>query len=233
MAALLTGCGGTAPSVVGVTPPTSGPITKAQAVAYAHAVNLRAGDLPGFTIDESEMEAPKSGRYDLEDIRCRGGVNPARRIAKIDSTELSAGRALYGKVMRSIVEVWPTPVLVVSNHTTSHSPRGRACLVREIETVNKQIDRERKGRMQIGPFTITTVPNPLPGVSHSFLTTINETRLLRTGAIRAHVYRDIFGFVTGPAEVELEAIGYGHPVPTATEARALQLLVDRATAHAV
>jgi hypothetical protein len=232
-AGLLAGCGGTAASVVGVTTPTSGPITKAQAVAYAHAVNLRAGDLPGFTIGESEMEAPKPGRYGLEDIRCRGGVNPARRIAKIDSTEFSAGRAFYGKVVKSIVEVWPTPALVVFNHTTSHSSRGRACLVRDIESVNKQINRERKGRMQIGPFTITTVPNPLPGVSHSFLTTINETRLLRTGAIRAHIYRHIFGFITGPAEIELEAIGYGHPVPTSTEAKALQLLLDRATANTI
>jgi hypothetical protein len=221
--------------VAGVAPPASGPVTKAQAVAYAHAVNLQAGDLPGFTIDESEMEAPKPGRYDLEDIRCRGGVNPARRIAKIDSMEFTAeiNRAFYGKVIRSTVEVWPTPALVVSNHTTSHSSRGRACLVREMEAVNKQINRERKGRRPIGPFTITTVPNPLPGISHSSLTTINETRLLRTGAIRAHIYRDIFGFITGPAEIELETIGYGHPVPTSTEAKALQLLVDRATARSL
>jgi len=232
-AGLLAGCGGTAASVVGVTTSASGPVATAQAVAYAHAVNLQAGDLPGFTIDESEMEAPKPGRYGLEDIRCRGGVNPARRIVKIDSTEFSAGSTFYGKVMRSIVEVWPTPALVVSNHTTSHNPHGRACFVRDIEAVNKQINRERKGRMQIGPFTLTTVPNPLPGVSHSFLTTIDETRLLHTGAIRAHIYRDIFGFITGPAEIELEAIGYGHPVPTSTEAKALQLLLGRATANAI
>ncbi len=229
---LLAGCGGTAASVVAVTPPTSGPITKAQAVAYAHAVNLQAGDLPGFTIDESEMEAPKPGRYGLEDIRCSGGINPARRIAKIASTEFSAGGAFYGKVVKSIVEVWPTPALVAFNNTRSHSSRGRACMVREVEAVNKQINRERKGRRPIGSFTITTVPNPLPGVSHSFLTTINETRLLRTGAIRAHIYRDIFGFITGPAEIELEAIGFGHPVPTSTVAKALQLLLDRATANA-
>lgn len=230
---LLIGCGGTTASVVGVASPTSGPITKAQAVAYAHAVNLQPSDVPGFTSSGSETEVPKPGRYGLEYSRCRGGVSPARRIAKIESTEFSAGRAFYGKVMRSIVEVWPTPALVVSNHTTSHSPRGRACLVRDIEAVNKQINRERKGRMAIGPFTITTVPNPLPGVSHSFLTTINETRLLRTGAIRAHIYRDIFGFITGPAEIELEAIGFGHPVPTSTEAKALQLLLDRATANTI
>ncbi len=191
-AGLLAGCGSAA-SVVGVTPATSGPITKAQAVAYAHAVNLQAGDMPGFTTSGSETEAAKPGRLALEETRCSGGVNPARRIAKIESTEFSAGSAFYGKVVKSIVEVWPTPALVVSNNNPSRKSRARVCFVRFLDALHERTNRERKGRMQIGPFTITTVPNPLPGVSHSFLTTINETRLLRTGAIRAHIYRDIFG----------------------------------------
>jgi len=231
MLGLLAGCGGTAASVVGVTPPTSGPITKAQAIAYAHAVNLQPGDLPGFTSSGSETETPKPGRLALEETRCSGGVNPARRIAQLDSTEFSAGSAFYSKIIKSTVEVWPTPALVAVNNNPSRKSRARACLVRFLEAAHKRTNRERKGRRQIGPFTITTVPNPLPGVSHSFLTTINETLLLRSGAIRAHIYRDIFGFITGPAEIELEAIGFGHPVPTSTEAQALQLLVDRATAH--
>ena len=233
-AGLLGGCGGTA-SVTGVASPTSGPITKAQAVAYAHAVNLQPGDLPGFTSSGSETEAPKPGRLALEEIRCSGGVNPARRIAKIESTEFTAEieRAFYAKIIKSTVEVWPTTTLVSLNNSPSRRSRARACFVRFLEALHKRINRERKGRMPIGPFTITTVPNPLPGVSHSFLTTIDEARLLRTGAIRAHIYRDIFGFTTGPAEIELEAIGYGHPVPTSTEAQALQLLLDRATARSL
>lgn len=232
-AGLLAGCGGTAASVVGVNPQASGPITKAQAVAYAHAVNLQAGDLPGFTSSGSETEAPKPGQLALEEIRCSDGVSPARRIAKMESTEFSAGRAFYGKIMKSTVEVWPTPALVASNNSSSHKARARACFVRFLKALHQRTNRERKGRMQLGPFTIATVPNPLPGVSHSFLTTINETRLLRTGAIRAHIYRDIFAFITGPAEIELEAIGFGHPVPAATEEKALLLLLAHARANAI
>jgi hypothetical protein len=170
--------------VVGVNPPASGSITKAQAVAYAHAVNLQAGDLPGFTSSGSETEAPRPGQLALEEIRCSNGVSPARRIAKMESTEFSAGSAFYSKIMKSTVEVWPTPTLVASNNSLS-------------------------------------------------LTAINETRLLRTEAIRAHIYRDIFGFTTGPAEIELEAIGFGYPIPASTEARALQLLLDRARANTI
>jgi hypothetical protein len=151
----------------------------------------------------------------------------------LESTEFSAGRSIYSKLMKSTVEVWPTSTLVASNNNPSRKSRARACFVRFLNALHKRTNRERKGRLQLGPFTITTVPNPLPGVSHSFLTTINETLQLRTGAIRAHIYRDIFGFTTGPAEIDLEAIGFSRPIPTSTEAQALQLLVNRATAHTI
>lgn len=225
-ATLLAGCSGASVSKV-----ASRQITKAQAEEYAHAVNLRPRDMQGFTPIGSETEAPAPGRYGLEYSRCHGGVSPARRIVNIQSPEYSAGRAFYGQLVKSLVEVWPTPALVALNNARSHSSRGRACFVRLLDATNRQINEERKGRSQIGPFTVNIVSNPLPGVSHSFLTAINETRLLRTGAIRAHIYRDIFGFVTGPVEVELEAIGVGHPVPAPTEERALLLLLHRAKAN--
>jgi hypothetical protein len=230
---LLAGCGGTVASVVGVPPPTSGPVTKAQAAAYAHAVNLQAGDIPGFTSNGNEIEAPKPGRLALEEIRCSGAINPARRIARIESTEFSAGRAFYGKIMKSAVEVWPTPALVAIQNSPNHRSRSRVCFARFLRALHHRINLERKGRMQLGPFTITTAPNPLPGAITSYLTRIDETRLLRTGAIRAHVYRDILGFTAGSAEGEVEAIGFGHPIPASTEVRALQLMRDRAMAHAI
>jgi hypothetical protein len=232
-AGLLVGCGGAAASLVSPTRPTSGHVTKAQAIAYAHAVNLHAGDLPGFASIGSETEAPKPGRYALEYSRCVGGVNSARRIATISSPEFSAGSGFYSKIVKSTVEVWPTPAIVAVNNKRSYSSHGKGCLVHFLKMVHRQINRERRGRAQIGPFTITIVPNLLPGVSHSFLTKINETRLLRTGAIRAHIYRDIFGFTTGPAEIELEAIGVGHPIPAPTEKEALRLLSGRATTNAI
>jgi hypothetical protein len=232
VAGLLAGCGGAASSVTGVSAPTSAPMTKAQAVAYAHAVNLHPSQMPGFTSVAPEAEAPEPGRYGLEAIRCSGGIDPARRIVQVHSAEFTAGSAFYGKVVKSAVEVWPTPALVVLDNVRSHSSRGRACLVRFLEAVHKRLNRERKGQRQLGPFKVTVVPNPLPGVSHSFLTTIDETLLLRTGAIRAHIYRDIFGFIAGSAEIELEAVGFGHPIPTATEAKALMPLLHGARAGA-
>jgi hypothetical protein len=235
IAGLLGGCGGSGTSSVRATSSTSTSraITRAQAQGYAQAVNLRAADMQGFATVGKEAEVPAPGPYAREYSHCRGGINPARRIAAMSSAEFSAGTAFHSKIMKSTVEVWATPALVTFNNTTAHSPRGRACLVRYLHAAHQQINRARKGRMQIGPFKLSIVPNPLPGVSHSFLTAINETRLLRSGAVRAHVYRDIFGFISGAAEIELEAVGFGHPVPTPTEEKALLLLLARARANAI
>jgi hypothetical protein len=233
IAGLLGGCGGSGTSVAGVTSSTSRPITKAQAQVYAQVVSLRPADMPGFTAIGREAETPAPGPSALQYSRCRGGINPARRIAGISSAEFSAGSAFHAELMKSTVEVWPTPALVTVNSTTAHSPRGRACLLRYLHAAHEHINRARKGRMQIGPFKLSIVPNPLPGVSHSFLTSLNETRLLRSGAVRVHVYRDIFGFISGAAEIELEAVGFGHPVPTPTEEKSLLLLVARARANAI
>jgi len=231
MLGLVAGCGGTTASV-GVTPSPSGPITNAQALAYAHAVNLQPGELPGFTSSGGETQAPKPGRLALEEIRCSGAVNPDRQIAQIDSTELSAGRAIHARIIKSTVGVWPTPALVADNNNPLRKSRARSCFVRFHQALNEPTNRERRFT-SIGRFTVTTVSNPLPGVSNSFLTTMNEARLRRSGAVLIHIYTDIFGFTSGPAEIELEAVGFGHPIPSSTEARALQPLLARATAHAI
>jgi hypothetical protein len=231
MSGLLVGCGNTV-SAVGI-PSSSEPITEGQAVAYAHAVNLRAGDIPSFASNGNEIEAPKPGRLALEEIHCSDAINPARRIARVESTELSAAFASYSQILKSAVAVWPTPALVATNNNPYHRTRSRACFARFLQALHHRINLERKGRMQIGPFTIKTVSNPLPGARNSYLTSVNETRLRTSGAIRTHIYRDIFSFTAGSAEIELEAIGFGRTIAASTEARALRLLLDRATDHAI
>ncbi len=228
LAGLLCGCGGVATSTARVVAPA---VTGAQAVAYARAVNLRQRDLPGFSGSGGEAELPAPGPAALAHARCTGGVSPLHRVAKIASPEFSAGSGLHSDFVKSYVEVWPTPEIVTFNNARSKSARGRACLVRDIEAVNRKINRERGG-MLIGPFTVRAMPDPLPGVTGAFHTRIDETRLHRGGAVFFHVYRDLFGFISGPAEVELEAAGFVHPVPAHTEQRALRTLLERATTNA-
>jgi hypothetical protein len=231
MSGLLAGCG--ADSTVDTSTSASAPISNAQAVAYAHTVNLQTGDIPGFASKGREIEAPKPGPLALEEIRCSGAINPARKIARIESTEFSAGRGSHSELVKSAVVVWPTPALVAVNNGPRHRARSRVCFARFLRALNRRINLERKGQRQIGPFTITAAPIPLSGAVNGSLTRVDETRLLSTGTVRAHIYRDILGFTAGAAEFELEAIGFDHPVPAAIEVRTLKLLLDRATAHTV
>jgi hypothetical protein len=226
----MAGCGSAGGSALGAAAPTSGPPSRTQSLTYAHAVNLRAGDVPGFSASEAEAEAPKPGPAALEDARCNGALDPHRRTAAIDSTTLEAGRARYAMFIRSRVEVWPTHADVVSNSSKAHTTRGRACLTSEIEATRARLNRTRHG--QIGPSRIADLPISIPGLEPSHLTSINETRLRRTGAVLVHIYRDFFTFTTGPAEVELEAVGFSHPLAASTEKRALDILVARARANA-
>jgi hypothetical protein len=206
----------------------TGPVTRARAIAYAHAINLKAGDVPGMTVAEPEREAPTLTRSAAEFTRCDGGVSHARTVAKINSPEFSAGRGRNSELVQSRVEVWPTPGLVAQNTAAFFGPRGRACFLGLLEASNARLDKQR-GRRQHGVPTLATVPNPLPGVEQSFLYTIKQPLLLK-GHLFLYIYHDVFSFVSGAAEVELEATGFSRPVPPATEERLVRLLLGRAKA---
>jgi hypothetical protein len=226
----LAGCGGGSGTSAAGASQTSAPITKAKAVAYADAVNLGAGDVPGMSIEAPKGEDPAPARPAFEFARCFGGVSPAGRIVKIHSPVFSAGRAAHAQLVEASVEVWPTPGLAARNTATFLSPRGRACFLRFREASNRQLNQRGAGWLQRGRPTVATVPNPLPGVSQSFLRTIAQP-LLRGGRIRLYLYHDVFTFISGPAEIELDATGFSHPVPSATEKRLLLLLLSRAKAN--
>jgi hypothetical protein len=55
--------------------------------------------------------------------------------------------------------------------------------------------------------------------------------IVRGKQVRIPIYRDVFDLLAGPAEVNMSAIGIGHPPPKATERRLLSLLYTRAETH--
>jgi len=210
--------------------PSATRVTTAQAVAYARAVNLRAGDVREMSSDYAEGEAPAPTSANFEFARCYGGVSPARRVLKIHSPEFSAGRGAHSQLVNSYVEVWPSAAVAARHSATYMSSRGRACLLRFQEESRRRTNKQRGGALHIGPYIVATVPNPLPGVSRSFLRTIAQP-MVRGGHIRLYIYHDLFSFISGPAEIELQAIGFSRPVSAATEKRLLLLILSRAQAH--
>ena len=125
----------------------------------------------------------------------------------------------------SRVSVWPTQSLAARNYASYDSPRGRACFLRFLEASREQLNKHGSKH---GPPAVATVSIALPGIRQSFLRTDAVPLLRRDGRVLTHIYHDVFTFISGPAEVELEATGFSQPVPAATDERLLARLLSRA-----
>jgi hypothetical protein len=228
----LSACGGRTAAPAGSAASTADrPITKAQAAAYAQAVNLRAADLPHMTVTAPEQAGKAPGRQDRELATCDGGPDPGRVIAKIHSA--SFGGAVEGEDegIKSNVEVEPTDALAAQSGAVALSPRFVRCIKRFLPRVFGEANG--RGRARYGRATVSRLPTPLPDVKESFgvriATTVTSTA--RVGQPPIPVYIDEFGFVSGRVEVSLTAFGAPQPVPTETAERLLALLRSRAEAH--
>jgi hypothetical protein len=119
---------------------------------------------------------------------------------------------------------------VAGNYAAYLSSRGRACFSRFLQASREQVNKQRGGHFEHGPPAMATVPIALSGVRHAFLRT-RVVPLLRDGRVRIRIYHDVFTFIWGAAEIELEATGFSRPVPSATEKRLLLALLSRAKAN--
>jgi hypothetical protein len=201
---VLPGCAGTqgsAPATATVA------VSQASAVAFAHAVNLRASDQSAMEAVAPERAAPSPAAPAIEFARCDGGISPARILVDIRSTLLSTGDEREGRLVRSRVTVMPSEALARRNLAAFTSPRGLRC--------------ERR----YGGTSISRLNIALPGGAHAFGQRIVVPS---RGPTRVLGYHDILGFVCGPAEIVLTAAGFSHPVDAQTEQQLLGVLYRRA-----
>jgi hypothetical protein len=240
--AAVSGCGGSGPSVAhSATVSPSPPITKAKATAYARAVNLRAGDLPLASVFEPEGEG-REHRYSRLAACERGAddVSPAHPI--INRRSATLGWSLPGEFERfySAVEVLPTAALTDRHNAANRSRRTLVCASRYLRSL---FARGSAGRLEFGPVIVTRLPDPLPGVDGSFGYRIVTTVTAGGMAAREMVdyttqqvkpirlYFDLFGFIAGPAEINLTTMGTRQSVSKKVEDQLLVLLYGRAKAH--
>jgi hypothetical protein len=204
MVGVLPGCAGahtSSPTTAAVA------VTKANAVAFAHAVNLRASDQPAMEALGPERAAPSPAAAAIEFARCDGGISPARILVNIRSTLLLTGDERGRRIVVSRVTVMPSEALARRNLVAFASPSGLRC--------------ERR----YGGTSISRLNIALPGGAHAF-----GQRIVAPSAGPTHVlgYHDILGFVCGPAEIVLTAAGFSHPVAIQTEQQLLGALYRRA-----
>lgn len=225
---IVAGCGGGGGSATtGSTSAARKPITKAQAAAYARAVNLRAGDVLGMTMTgRQEGETAQEQHSTREVDRC-AGVSPEHQLVDIKSAKFSRGQGLQHEEVGSGVSVLSSATFATQELASVRSARGRACITR---FAKQQFSREGAQQVHLGQITTSPLPTPVAGIGGSFGLRVTATLLVTRPAIKLPVYLDFLGFVSGPAEIDLDTFSLSRPISSVTERHLLLLLLSRARA---
>lgn len=220
------------------------PITKAQALAFAQAVNLRPSDLPGsevfhqpemgliegLTREEQRPKAPSPA----EAFPCaqvgKAGHHP---VANATSTLTgSTPNSPYGFVQSRVV-VMPNERLAAAELATLDTRRGRACLVRlggesvGVEGEKKTTSFARK----VAFIPVAKLLGPRAIALHILAELPPAHEKGETEPKATFFYLAAAWFRVGPAEIGFLAFDSTQQLPAAIEAHLLSLLHSRAEAH--
>jgi hypothetical protein len=209
------------------------PFTKAQAVAYANAVNVRAADVPRLQAARHKPRAettagPFGAAIDgCESQAIRAGVVfgiSSQRFVHLSPPLESVGSGVY---------YFKSDALAREYLAAAHSPRFAACVTAAASNEPKTMTREgsKVAEPMFSDARLSTFPVSLPGVQAYGLRLTAHSPLGGPGGPES--YTDFLSFVKGDAVITLTAIGKTHPFPAATERRTLARLYRRAHAHSL
>jgi hypothetical protein len=231
---LIAGCGGSdGPSLR-----ATGPITKAEATAYANNVNLGVADVPGWTSIGLEFELGSG--VGAAEARCNGRPSIERRVVAIrapyfvrTSSPTSVQNASSAVVIR------PTVALVAQDFAAYRKSANRTC---ERHLIAHGLERDlaqaaategaNPARIRFGTLVISPAPNARPdSIPPSSMVAARAVLPIRYGRRAWRMYYDNYTFHVGRAEVTFFTLSQGHAVATATEQHLLARLYERADAH--
>jgi hypothetical protein len=217
------------------------PLAKTQALAFAHAVNLTAADVPGFTATakrESKPETAVEKQLANKLLHCIGGGTSSSpdQLAKAGSEDFKLNHDVLHLSVKSEVSVARTPVLAAEELNVIRNSHVRVCLSHYFNLLlGNQILKERRYRSPISPSSISTSiaqgTPPAPGATGSYWWRITAT--VTVSKVKLPFYIDILGFTYGAAKVSLFSSGALKPFPAAAQEHLYRLLLQRAKAHSV
>jgi hypothetical protein len=233
---IATGCGASnVASASGVT----APITKAQAVAFARAVELQPSDLPGSAPYVGEPGSPPEAAEFQRLLHCGHRGKPRGvTVAAERSVLADRYRDGIGEVVASVVIVMPSEALANAEIATLRSPSGRTCMAHDL----RSSDLGTGGPDSPAYATsVTYVPvahllGPEAVVLH-WLARLRRSP--RVGLRRRRgfpppaklVYSVDAIFRVGAADIVFYTLSEHRLFPAAAEDRLLALLYNRAEAH--
>lgn len=202
-----------------------GPPTKAAATAFADAVNLRTGDIPGFTTGSVSKQTAADKRTSTAISRCAGGVDASRAVVDVSSPDFKRASGIVQQEITSDTEVLPSAALVAKDLRAVKSARGRGCLERAFQ---KGFATMKIAGVKFGKVSVATKSIQATGASGSFA--LRFTIKATIHGVKIPYYSDFVGFSLGQAEVSLTALGFGVPVPSTDELGLFSVLLRRAEA---
>jgi hypothetical protein len=211
-------------------PPPSTSLSKAQAIALARSINLRASDVPGFTAsakEEKTNETASEKRLEQEMLKCVGasglGSGLGKSLAEGRSDDFKLERGILNLSVHSEVSVAQSAALAGKDLGALRGSRVKACLSHYLNLFFKA---SLHSGTSIGPVSIQSGTPPAPGTAGSFGWRISSTFTVRR--IPVPFYFDILSFAYGPAEVTLFSSGLPAPFPAKAQENLFSLLVARA-----
>lgn len=210
-------------------PHAGGAPTKAQAQAFARAVNLKAADVPGFSVSSEhahEHETAAEKRLKPELRRCFGSAVVTKGVVEAGSGKFERSAGIASQSVSSEVTVAQTAALSAKELAAIRGGHLPACLAHYFEQLLKSQDFHGAS---VGPVSTKQGSPPAPGMTGSF--GLRFTATITLHGLRVPFYVDILGFVDGPAEVSLDTFGIPRPFPGTAEERLFSLLVERARTH--
>jgi hypothetical protein len=206
---------------------TSGSLTKQQALAFAHAVNLTSADVPGFSVSSThEGETPREKRLEREMLRCAGTKGSGKGLAEVSSKDFEIKHGILDLGVSSEVGVARTSALAARQLAAIRSAHVRSCFSHFLDLIFKG---KRFSGAIVSPVSIASGTPPAPGTAGSFGWRVTATFSVQR--LRVPLYVDILGFVYGPASVTLFSSSLVRPFPAAIQQRLFSLLLSRAEAR--
>ncbi len=211
------------------TPAATGTPSRAQALAFAHAVNLSAGDIP-----EASVEKKRTATADASERREGGacerlvGWGHPHTITEASSPKLRRGQELEVEQITSSVAILSDERAVARQFALLASPTLRKCAARAL---TRNLDDKSIANARWGRVSVSKLPVQAAGTSATLGIRIVASLDLTFSEVSVPIYVDVLGFSVGRAEVAMTAMSATQPVPATTEQELLSLLLARAKAH--
>ncbi|HTA36831.1 MAG TPA: hypothetical protein VK761_08965 [Solirubrobacteraceae bacterium] len=211
--------------------PHSGTPTRADALAFARAVNLTQADVPGFTATEKHASSSARERaLERQMLSCTGlsGGGGSQSIVEQSSKDFRLKRQIVDLSVSSEVSVAASAAAAARGLKALRSAHIRGCFSSYLTHV---LQGEHVAGATPGRVSIQSGTPPAPGTSGSFGWRVTATFVVHQ--IKLPIYLDFLGFVDGPSEVTLLSSGLLQPFPAEAQQHLYTLLLARAKAHAL